>query len=131
MNHLLAGLLKEKMTLRKNNFNQENLMAGFVVGLAAGAAGMYLFGTDDGVKLRKELKKHWQEASADLLSDGVIEHAEQDLWSIFKETLDKASQEITSHKTSPKNPTSDKKKQANSAVRKLKAKKTKNRFKGV
>lgn len=119
------------MTLRKNNFAQENMLAGFVVGLAAGAAGMYLFGTDDGVKLRKELKKHWQEASVDLLAEGVIEHAEQDLWSIFKETLDKASQEITSHKTSSKKSTSVKKKQTTSAVRKLKAKKTKNRFKGV
>ena len=97
-------------------------MAGFSVGLAAGAAGMFLFGTDEGSELRKELKDYWQEAVHDLLAEGVIENAEQDMWELFKEILDKAAEDVEGHL--PKKI----KKNTSSASR---TKKQKNLFKGT
>lgn len=100
MSLLQAGYHKEKMAQRKNSFSEENFMTGFGVGLVAGAIGMFLFGTDEGEKLSKELNGHWQEATKDLLAEGVIENAEQDLWSLFKDILDQASHEIIEHQPS-------------------------------
>lgn len=107
---------------RKNKFSEENFMAGFSVGIAVGAAGMFLFGTDEGNKLRKELKEHWQEAVHDLLAEGVIENAEQDMWELFKEILDKASEDVEDH--IPK-----KTKKTKSSANRTKSKK--NLFKGT
>ena len=111
------------MAQRKNNFSEENFMTGFGVGLAAGAVGMFLFGTDEGTKLRKELKDHWQEAAADLLAEGVIENAEQDLWGLFKDILDKAGSEVSEHQLE-----SIKKSKTATTARKTREK---NQFKGV
>lgn len=111
------------MAQRKNKFSEETFMTGFGVGLAAGAIGMYLFGTDEGEKLRKELKDSWQEAAKDLLAEGTIESAEQDLWELFKEILDKSVGDIEALE-----PGKTEKQKLSSPTR---TQKKKNLFKGV
>ncbi|MFZ5438134.1 MAG: hypothetical protein ACOZAK_03725 [Patescibacteria group bacterium] len=111
------------MTQRKNNFSEQTFMTGFGVGLAAGAIGMYLFGTDEGGKLRQELKDHWQEAVKDLLAEGTIENAEQDLWMLFKDILNQAVGDIESLKLDKAAKTK--------AVSITRAQKKQNLFKGV
>ncbi len=98
-------------------------MTGFGVGLAAGAIGMYLFGTDEGSKLRQELKDYWQEAVKDLLAEGTIENAEQDLWALFKDILNQAVGDIESLKLDKAAKTK--------AVSVTRAQKKQNLFKGV
>ncbi|MCC6711561.1 MAG: YtxH domain-containing protein [Candidatus Pacebacteria bacterium] len=111
------------MAQRKNSFSEENFMTGFSVGLAAGAAGMYLFGTDEGEELREELKAHWKEAVSDLLAEGTIETAEQDMWQLFKDILNKAAGEVEEN-----NPELTAKQKINQQNR---SNKKKNLFKGV
>lgn len=97
MSLLPVGLLKGKVAPVKNNPPQDNFMTGFLAGMAAGAVGMYLFGTDEGAELREEIQDYWKEAAGDLLADGVIQDAEKNIWDFLKETLDQASQQVVAH----------------------------------
>ena len=51
-----------------------SFVTGFTIGLFVGAAGYYLFATDKGAKLRKELVADWEEAKIHLVEEGVIEN---------------------------------------------------------
>lgn len=111
------------MSQRKNSFSEENFMTGFSIGLAAGAAAMYLFGTDEGEELREELKAHWKEALKDLLAEGTIETAEEDIWQLFKDILNKTVTELDQN-----DPSLTSKSKSTNFNR---AQKRKNLFKGV
>ncbi|NCN45402.1 MAG: hypothetical protein COU63_01620 [Candidatus Pacebacteria bacterium CG10_big_fil_rev_8_21_14_0_10_36_11] len=117
------------MKPKKNSYSQENFMTGFAAGMAAGAIAMYLFGTDEGEKLREDLKDHWRIAAKDLLAEGTIEDAEQDLWGIFKEILDQASEQIEDHE--PNLFLADQEKTAAKTNPTKRIRKTKTLFKGV
>ena len=47
-------------------------MAGFSLGLIAGAAGYFLFATERGSKVRKQLIKEWEGATDQMVEEGVI-----------------------------------------------------------
>lgn len=49
-----------------------SFITGFTLGLLAGAAGYFLFATDRGVSVRKELAKEWQQAKQDLIAAEVV-----------------------------------------------------------
>lgn len=46
--------------------DQGSFLTGFTLGLFAGATGYFLFGTDRGAKVRRELKTEWDQAQAGL-----------------------------------------------------------------
>ena len=55
------------------NSSQQTFTTGFTLGLFAGVAGYYLFGTDQGKKLRSKLAKEWVVAYDHLRQEGVLE----------------------------------------------------------
>lgn len=59
------------------NQEQGSFLAGFTVGLFAGAAGYFLFGTDQGRKIKQQLAKEWQLARNTLpeRSGGLVHYA--------------------------------------------------------
>jgi len=52
--------------------DQGGFIAGFSIGLLAGAAGYFLFGTKRGAEIRHELVKEWENAQEHLAKEGVI-----------------------------------------------------------
>ncbi|MEN8252753.1 MAG: hypothetical protein ABFQ62_00030 [Patescibacteria group bacterium] len=50
-----------------------SFLNGFTVGLFAGAAGYFLFGTKKGDSVRTQLAKEWEKAKGELEKEGVIE----------------------------------------------------------
>lgn len=52
------------------NQEQGSFLAGFSVGLVAGAAGYFLFGTDRGRDVKERLAAEWEEARKSLPSQG-------------------------------------------------------------
>ncbi len=52
--------------------DQGGFVAGFSVGLFAGAAGYFLFATPQGAKLRKQLIEEWESAKDYMAKEGVI-----------------------------------------------------------
>jgi len=49
-----------------------NFVAGFSLGLLAGAAGYFLFATERGSKVRKQLIKEWEGATDQMVEEGVL-----------------------------------------------------------
>ncbi len=56
--------------------DQGSFLTGFALGVFAGAAGYFLFGTDRGHKVRRELQREWDTAKQDLQSRTEPESAE-------------------------------------------------------
>lgn len=52
--------------------DQGGFVAGFSLGLIAGAAAYFLFGTEKGSKLRKQLVEEWDSAREFMAEDGVL-----------------------------------------------------------
>ncbi|MBW7955558.1 YtxH domain-containing protein [Patescibacteria group bacterium] len=52
--------------------DQSNFVAGFSLGLLAGAAGYFLFATEKGAKMRKQLVQEWESAQDYLLKEGAL-----------------------------------------------------------
>ncbi len=67
-----------------------SFVTGFTVGLFVGAAGYYLFATDKGAKLRKQLVADWEGAKEQLIADGVIENDRLSLREFLFDLLHKA-----------------------------------------
>lgn len=55
---------------------QGSFLNGFTIGLFAGAAGYFLFGTDKGISVRKKLAVEWERAKKDLEKEGVLKEGE-------------------------------------------------------
>ena len=51
--------------------DQGSFVAGFSVGLVAGAAAYFLFGTEKGAKVRKQLVEEWESAREFMAEEGV------------------------------------------------------------
>lgn len=56
--------------------DQGSFLTGFALGVFAGAAGYFLFGTDRGHKVRRDLQREWENAKQDLLTRTEPESAE-------------------------------------------------------
>ena|SRR5258708_2804578 len=78
---------------RDEDSSQTSFTTGFTVGLFAGAAGYYLFGTKQGAVLRRQLLKDWEEAKEHLVEEGVISHNNVSLRGLFKELVHQAVSE--------------------------------------
>ncbi len=53
--------------------HKNSFVGGFALGLAAGAAGFFLFATNEGKKVRQKVNLAWQEASSELQAQGLID----------------------------------------------------------
>ncbi|MBU0576078.1 hypothetical protein KJ654_00240 [Patescibacteria group bacterium] len=56
--------------MEKNN--QGSFTTGFTLGIFAGVAGYYLFGTKQGEKTRKRLVAEWEQAHQHLVDQGIV-----------------------------------------------------------
>lgn len=94
-----------------------SFLTGLGVGLIGGAVGYFLFATDKGEKVKKQLVKEWQNhrKMPEDVSDGV-DSLRKLAGDIFSEILETAKQEQQS---------------AEEELRKTKSKKKKKMFKGV
>jgi len=61
--------------------NQGSFVSGLTIGFFAGAAGYFLFGTDKGKKIVKDLEKEWQAARAadPQLTEAIAGEANQEI----------------------------------------------------
>jgi len=64
---------------------QGSFIGGLALGMFAGAAGFFLFGTKDGAKTRLKIEKEWQEAKATLEKDGIIKNKNASLGDLIRE----------------------------------------------
>ncbi|CAN5272774.1 hypothetical protein BH10PAT2_BH10PAT2_0020 [soil metagenome] len=72
-----------------------SFVTGFTVGLFVGAAGYYLFATEKGAKLRKQLVNEWDSAKVDLVEQGVIENPKVTLREFIQDMLHNAFPDVS------------------------------------
>ncbi len=65
-----------------------SFLTGFTIGLFAGAASLFLFGTKRGAKVRTRLAQEWDEAKHYLESEGVIEQGKTSIRDVFQSIVD-------------------------------------------
>lgn len=75
--------------------NQGSFLGGLALGIFAGAAGYFLFGTKDGEQVRKKVEKEWQEAKATLVDEGIIKSKDQSIKDLISEWLGMAETKPT------------------------------------
>ncbi|MFZ5376392.1 MAG: hypothetical protein ACOZAN_01835 [Patescibacteria group bacterium] len=71
--------------------NPAQFLGGFTLGVFAGAAGLFLFGTDHGKKLGQQLADEWDQAKESLADRGVIENKDVTLGEMLRGVLHKMS----------------------------------------
>lgn len=85
--------------------NQGSFLGGLALGLFAGAAGYFLFGTKDGQQVRKKVEKEWQDAKSTLVGEGIIENKDVSIKDLISEWLGMAETKTTiKKKTKPAHP---------------------------
>jgi hypothetical protein len=107
---------------------QGSFIGGLALGMFAGAAGFFLFGTKDGAKTRVKIEKEWQEAKVTLAKDGIIKNKNASLGDLVKDWfgLEKVKVVKTTKKSTKKKTT-----QASAPSKKSTSPKTGKKFKGV
>ena len=106
--------------------NQGSFLTGFLSGMAAGAAGLFLFGTDDGKKVRKALNEEWEKAKVAMVEEGVIEKSSLSLRENVASVFEKIGENVAESATTTQKP----KKAVKKSTHSTKPKKTQ-KFKGV
>jgi gas vesicle protein len=72
-----------------------SFLHGFTLGMIAGAAGYYLFATQKGARMRKQLVSEWEETKEKLYEEGVIESTNVSLREFLYGVVKKFSQTPT------------------------------------
>ena len=68
--------------------NQEgSFVTGFTVGLFAGAAGFFLFGTKKGETIRSKINAEWDNAKEQLAQEGVISSSDLSIRDMFASVI--------------------------------------------
>ncbi len=80
--------------------DQGSFLTGFTVGMLAGAAGLFLFGTKDGSKIRKQLSQEWDSAKLQLFTQGHIDNPQAKLGDIVRDFMNSLTVEAS--KSTPK-----------------------------
>lgn len=75
-------------------YNQGSFLTGFTVGLFAGAAGYFLFGTDKGKKVTERLSDEWENAKEKLADEGVIDNPNLSLREVVGQVLNQVKERI-------------------------------------
>lgn len=88
--------------------NQGSFLGGLALGLFAGAAGYFLFGTKDGEKIRKNIEQEWNAAKGTLAEEGIIKDKDASLKDLISEWLGMAETKTQPKKKTSKTSTSNK-----------------------
>lgn len=78
---------------QSDSSHQDSFINGFTLGICAGAAGYFLYGTEQGKKLRLKLHKQWKAAQFDLQETApeLAATSLQDVFELVKKTLNQAA----------------------------------------
>lgn len=79
--------------------HQGSFLTGFTVGLFAGAASFYLFGTDKGKKLTDRLSEEWENAKERLADEGVIDTPDLSFRQVVGQVLTQVKDKIEEAQT--------------------------------
>lgn len=109
------------MTQETPSSDQGSFLAGFSIGLIAGAVGYFLFATDKGEKVRDSIQEEWQSAQKRVMNNGG-EAVQASIRDLVKQAVDQVMAKI---EIKPVAKTVAKKKEA------PKKAKPGNKFKGV
>lgn len=71
--------------------SQGSFLNGFTVGLFAGAAGYFLFGTKKGETIRHKISEEWEQAKVQLADQGVIESSDMTIREFLASIIEKSS----------------------------------------
>ncbi len=71
-----------------------SFLTGFTIGLFAGAAGYFLFGTDRGGKVRSELMEEWENAKEHLMQKGVLDNPQASIRDLIKDTVEEVVRKV-------------------------------------
>jgi gas vesicle protein len=71
--------------------SQGSFLNGFIVGLFAGAAGYFLFGTKKGETIRHKINEEWEQAKVQLSDQGVIESSDMTIREFLASIVEKIS----------------------------------------
>jgi hypothetical protein len=77
-------MMDHKATNPQISSESGGFIAGFSLGVFAGAAGYFLFGTQKGAKLRRRLINEWDNAKDHLVKEGVIDDPQISLRDFFQ-----------------------------------------------
>jgi len=69
---------------------QSSFVTGFTLGLFAGAAGYFLFGTKKGGQVREQLVNDWEDAKEKLVEEGVIDKPDISLRELVGDLMQQA-----------------------------------------
>lgn len=75
-----------------NQDDSGSFLTGFTLGMFAGAASLFLFGTERGNKVRSRMAEEWEEAKEYLEEEGVIEKGKTTIRDVFKSVVDNIQQ---------------------------------------
>ena len=87
--------------MNDNTDNQGSFLTGFTVGLFAGAAGYYLFGTNQGKKITDKLSDEWESAKERLAAEGVIDNPSLSLRQVVGQVLNQVKERIEQAEDEP------------------------------
>ncbi len=76
------------------NHDTGSFLTGFTIGLFAGAAGYFLFGTDRGGKVRRELMTEWENARGELVERGIVENPRATLRELVKDAVEEVVRKV-------------------------------------
>lgn len=89
------------MSDMSNNNDHGSFLTGFTFGLFAGAASLFLFGTEKGSRVRSRLAEEWDEAKHYLEEEGVIEKGKTSIRDVFKSIVDNIQEHQSKFKKLP------------------------------
>lgn len=102
---------------------------GFLMGAMVGGAGLFLFATDEGKRIRQKINQEWLEAQEKMLEEGVIDEKVENFAGMIKkivlniaEDVEKVEKNLTSEKKNEKK--SQKKSRTVGEKKSLQSKKT-------
>lgn len=88
--------------------NQGSFLGGLALGLFAGAAGFFWFGTKNGAEMRKKLEQEWTNAKEAMAKEGVIKNKDASLSQLIGEWLGMAEAKTPTKKKTTKNSSTSK-----------------------
>lgn len=110
--------------------DEGSFLTGFSLGIFAGAMGFFLFGTNDGKKIRHDLNQEWEKAKVKLAEDGIIANPDQNLRDVIHDYVAKIWGEKKADEIIPPS-LSEKHVKPKSKSKSSESKKTTKKFKGI
>lgn len=92
---VLLLLQHKNKSMATNDSHQGSFLNGFTLGLFAGAAGYFLFGTPKGESVRKKMSQEWEYAKKHLAEQGVIESSNMTIRDLLRTCVEQLAATTT------------------------------------